>query len=173
MSHRVSPSTDIIDALRQSPVSHKLDRARAPASQLGCLLQVRIREHRMDSSLQPQPPPTQRACSHMDAIPTAPNGTSPTANPGAVWAAAEILTPSACFSRYNYVLTRNTDGTPEEKLQLDQIRGMQFGGEDDEYLIAGGVAGTAGVVIYQRVDGGRNLTEVARNTDIPMGTSVM
>jgi hypothetical protein len=29
---------------------------------------------------------------------------------------------------------------------LDQIRGMQFGGEDDEYLIAGGVAGTAGVM---------------------------
>jgi hypothetical protein len=56
---------------------------------------------------------------------------------------------------------------------LDQIRGMQFGGEDDEYLIAGGVAGTAGVVIYRRVDGGRNLTEVARNTDIPTSMSVV
>ncbi|KAJ7318972.1 hypothetical protein DFH08DRAFT_970868 [Mycena albidolilacea] len=29
---------------------------------------------------------------------------------------------------------------------LDQIRGMQFGGEDDEYLIAGGVTRTAGVM---------------------------
>jgi hypothetical protein len=55
----------------------------------------------------------------------------------------------------------------------DQIRGMQFGGEDDEYLIAGGVLGTAEVVIYRRVDGGWNLTEVARNTDIPTGTSVV
>jgi hypothetical protein len=71
---------------------------------------------------------------------------------------------------------------PEGKLQLvtrvfaglDQIQGMQFGGgEDDKYLIAGGVAGTAGVVIYRRVDGGRNLTEVARNTDIPTRTSIV
>jgi hypothetical protein len=56
---------------------------------------------------------------------------------------------------------------------LDQIQGMQFGGKDEEYLIAGGVAGTAGVVIYRRVDGGRNLSEVARNTDISTRTSVL
>jgi hypothetical protein len=70
-------------------------------------------------------------------------------------------------------------GTPKERLHLvtqvftglDQIRGMEFGGEGDEYLIAGGVAGTAGVVIYRRVDGGRNLVEVVRNTDIPTRTS--
>ncbi|KAJ7878759.1 Lactonase, 7-bladed beta-propeller-domain-containing protein [Mycena olivaceomarginata] len=122
------------------------------------------------------------------------------ANPpaSAVWAAAEILIPppSARFGQYIYVSNRNTgvqtptgdsiaifenvgQGTPGEKLQLvtqvftglDQIRGMQFGGEDNKYLIAGGVAGTAGVVIYKRVDGGRNLVEVARNTDIPTRTS--
>ncbi|KAJ6551294.1 Lactonase, 7-bladed beta-propeller-domain-containing protein [Mycena capillaripes] len=119
--------------------------------------------------------------------------------PNAVWAAAEILIPppSASFpSQYIYVSNRNTgvqtptgdsiaifenldQGTPRERLQLvtqvftglDQIRGMEFGGEDDEYLIAGGVAGTAGVVIYKRVDGGRNLTEVVRNTDVPTRTS--
>ncbi|KAF7369139.1 putative isomerase YbhE [Mycena venus] len=145
----------------------------------------------------------------VQAIPAAPNGTSPTissvsiipANPpaGAVWAAAEILIPppSARFpSQYIYVSNRNTgvqtptgdsiaifenvdQGTPKERLQLvtqvftglDQIRGMEFGGEDDEYLIAGGVAGTAGVVIYKRADGGRNLTEVVRNTDVPTRTS--
>ncbi|KAJ6598372.1 Lactonase, 7-bladed beta-propeller-domain-containing protein [Mycena vulgaris] len=123
------------------------------------------------------------------------------ANPpaGAVWAAAEILIPppSARFSKqYIYVSNRNTgvqapagdsiaifenvaQGTPKERLQLvtqvftglDQIRGMEFGGEADEYLIAGGVAGTAGVVIYKRVDGGRGLAEVARNTDVPTRTS--
>lgn len=40
-----------------------------------------------------------------------------------------------------------------------------------EYLIAGGVAGTGGVVVFERTDGGRNLTEVVRNTDIPTRTS--
>ncbi|KAJ7678065.1 Lactonase, 7-bladed beta-propeller-domain-containing protein [Mycena polygramma] len=145
----------------------------------------------------------------VQAIPTAPNGTSSiissasiipaNAPANAVWAAGEILIPaqSAQFpSQYIYVSNRNTgvqtptgdsiaifenvdQGTATEHLQLvtqvftglDQIRGMQFGGDNDEYLIAGGVAGTAGVVIYQRVDGGRNLTEVVRNTDIPTRTS--
>jgi len=57
---------------------------------------------------------------------------------------------------------------------LDQIRGMEFGLQSnggDEFLVAAGVAGTAGVVVYQRVDGGRNLVEVARNLDIPTRTS--
>ncbi|KAJ7176736.1 Lactonase, 7-bladed beta-propeller-domain-containing protein [Mycena filopes] len=145
----------------------------------------------------------------VQAIPTAPNGTSSIiasasiipANPpaGAVWAAAEILIPppSTLFPKqYIYVSNRNTgvqapagdsiaifenvgQGTRMERLQLvaqvftglDQIRGMEFGGEGDEYLIAGGVAGTAGVVIYRRVDGGRGLQEVVRNTDIPTRTS--
>ncbi|KAJ7725742.1 Lactonase, 7-bladed beta-propeller-domain-containing protein [Mycena olivaceomarginata] len=119
--------------------------------------------------------------------------------PGAVWAAAEILIPppSARFpTQYIYVSNRNTgvqtltgdsiaifknmeQGTPRERLQLvtqvftglDQIRGMEFGAADDEYLIAGGVAGTAGVVVYRRADGGRALEEVVRNTDIPRRTS--
>ncbi|KAF7339207.1 hypothetical protein MVEN_01998100 [Mycena venus] len=119
--------------------------------------------------------------------------------PGAVWAAAEILIPppSARFpTQYIYVSNRNTgvqtptgdsiaifenveQGTPRERLQLvtqvftglDQIRGMEFGAADDEYLIAGGVAGTAGVVVYKRADGGRELQEVVRNTDIPTRTS--
>ncbi|KAF8217825.1 Lactonase, 7-bladed beta-propeller-domain-containing protein [Mycena galopus ATCC 62051] len=119
--------------------------------------------------------------------------------PGAVWAAGEILIPppSARFpTQYIYVSNRNTgvqtptgdsiaifenvdQGTPRERLQLvtqvftglDQIRGMELGAADDEYLIAGGVAGTAGVVVYKRVDGGRALEEVVRNTDIPTRTS--
>ncbi|KAJ7054128.1 Lactonase, 7-bladed beta-propeller-domain-containing protein [Mycena amicta] len=124
--------------------------------------------------------------------------TNPPPPPGAVWAAAEILIPSnsARFQQYIYVSNRNTgiqgpDGdsiaifenvdqdTPHEHLQLvsqvftglDQIRGMEFGGPDDEYLIAGGVAGNAGVVVFRRVDGGRGLEEIARNRDIPTRTS--
>ncbi|KAK7435793.1 hypothetical protein VKT23_019491 [Stygiomarasmius scandens] len=73
-------------------------------------------------------------------------------------------------------------GTPYEKLKLinqvftglDQIRGMEIGLEEngsDEFLIAAGVAGNAGTVVYRRVDGGRNLEEVARNLDIPTRTS--
>ncbi|KAJ6611226.1 hypothetical protein B0H10DRAFT_2224320, partial [Mycena sp. CBHHK59/15] len=148
----------------------------------------------------------------VQAIPTAPNGTSSIisstsiipANPpaGAVWAAAEILIPppSPQFPRqYIYVSNRNTgvqtptgdsiaifenvnQGTPRELLQLvtqvytglDQIRGMEIGSAvpgGEEFLLAGGVAGTAGVVVFRRVNGGRGLEEVVRNTDIPTRTS--
>jgi hypothetical protein len=39
------------------------------------------------------------------------------------------------------------------------------GGET--YLIAAGVAGSAGVVVFERTNGGKDLKVVARNTDIP------
>ncbi|KAJ7878772.1 hypothetical protein B0H14DRAFT_3858701 [Mycena olivaceomarginata] len=88
-------------------------------------------------------------------LPTAPPAPL---TPGVVWAAAETLTPSARFSRYIYVSTRDTgvqtpagdsiaifedvgQGTLGEKLQLmtqeftglGQLKGMQFG----EWLNAG------------------------------------
>ncbi|THU98630.1 putative isomerase YbhE [Dendrothele bispora CBS 962.96] len=53
---------------------------------------------------------------------------------------------------------------------LQQIRGMEVGKEvngGNEFLIAAGVAGEGGTVVYRRVDGGRGLEEVARNLDIP------
>ncbi|KAF8882094.1 Lactonase, 7-bladed beta-propeller-domain-containing protein [Infundibulicybe gibba] len=121
---------------------------------------------------------------------------------GAVFAAAEILIPAPTKqfpTPYIYVSNRNTgvqtasgdsiaifehvgQGTASEGLRLikqvftglDQIRGMEFGPEDnggDEFLIAGGVAGSAGVVMLRRTDGGRNLEIVARNLDIPTRTS--
>ncbi|TFK70245.1 hypothetical protein BDN72DRAFT_551718 [Pluteus cervinus] len=74
-------------------------------------------------------------------------------------------------------------GTSSESLRLvnqvftglSQIRGMQFGPADsrggDEFLIAAGVAGTAGTVVLRRTEGGRNLQVVARNLDIPTRTS--
>ncbi|KAJ7472376.1 Lactonase, 7-bladed beta-propeller-domain-containing protein [Mycena galericulata] len=127
-------------------------------------------------------------------IPSAPNGTA-----HIISSASIILIPTASArfpAQYIYVSNRNTgvqapagdsiaifenldQGTPRERLSLvaqvytglDQIRGMQFGGEDDEYLIAGSFAGTAGVVIYKRVDGGRGLAEVVRNSEVPTRTS--
>jgi len=111
-----------------------------------------------------------------------------------------IPAPSAKFPiPYIYVSNRNTgtqapegdpiaifehvnQGLPNEGLKLvkqvftglDQIRGMEFGNPEkggDEFLIAGGVAGTAGVIVLQRTEGGRNLEIVARNLDIPTRTS--
>ncbi|KAF9561684.1 putative isomerase YbhE, partial [Agrocybe pediades] len=73
-------------------------------------------------------------------------------------------------------------GLPNEGLQLvnqvftglDQIRGMEFGNVatgGDQFLIASGVAGSAGVIVLQRTEGGRNLQIVAKNLDVPTRTS--
>ncbi|KZP30563.1 putative isomerase YbhE [Athelia psychrophila] len=118
---------------------------------------------------------------------------------GSLFAGGEILipAPSAAFpTPYIYVSNRNT-GTQDPRgdainvyqrtpgsvpltlvaqvyTGLDQIRGMQFGREDnggDAYLMAGGVAGTAGVVVLKRTKGGAGLEIVANNTQIPTRTS--
>ena len=52
---------------------------------------------------------------------------------------------------------------------LNQIRGMEIGRAENggsAYLVAAGVAGSGGVVVFKRTDGGRGLEEVARNTDV-------
>ena len=54
---------------------------------------------------------------------------------------------------------------------LDQIRGMQFFGDDDKYLIASGVAGDAGVLVFDRTGNGSNLTLIAQNLEVPTRTS--
>jgi len=101
---------------------------------------------------------------------------------------------------YIYVSNRNTgtqdprgdsiaifehvnQGTPKEGLNLvaqvytglDQVRGMEFSAYDEktgkQYLAAAGVAGTGGVVIFERVDKGRSLNEVVRNLDVPTRSS--
>ena len=43
---------------------------------------------------------------------------------------------------------------------------MQFGGPEDEFLIASGVGGSAGTIVFRRTEGGRNLVKVAQNTEI-------
>lgn len=120
---------------------------------------------------------------------------------GAQYAAGEILipTPTENFPEpYIYVSNRNTGtqdsrgdsvaiyelvnkGTANEKLQLvnqvftglDQIRGMQFGSANggEEFLIAAGVAGSAGTIVLRRSEGGRNMEIVAKNLDIPTRTT--
>ncbi|KAH7911312.1 Lactonase, 7-bladed beta-propeller-domain-containing protein [Hygrophoropsis aurantiaca] len=94
--------------------------------------------------------------------------------------AAEILIPSpnASFSTpYIYISNRN-DPSPEGdtiaifsvgkepallaevRTGLNHVRGMVFGGEDQKYLIVGGVEG-GGVKVYERVDGGKGLKQLA------------
>ncbi|KAF7377548.1 putative isomerase YbhE [Mycena sanguinolenta] len=56
---------------------------------------------------------------------------------------------------------------------LQQIRSMALGRVDDggdEYIIAGANT-VGGVAVFQRVDGGRNLTLIARNVDLENRTS--
>ncbi|KAI0260749.1 Lactonase, 7-bladed beta-propeller-domain-containing protein [Gloeopeniophorella convolvens] len=115
-----------------------------------------------------------------------------------MWAAAEILipTPNVQFETpYIYVSNRNTGSTvdprgdtiavfetqtgpnPTVKLVaqvytgLQQVRGMMIGGPNDEFIVAGGVVGTGGVVVFKRTNGGASLQEVARNTVVPTRTS--
>lgn len=118
---------------------------------------------------------------------------------GAQWAAAEILIPQPSEKfpdPYIYVSNRNKGtptstgdsiaifehvnrGEPDEGLVLvkhvftglQQIRGMEFGSAEQEFLIAGGSVGATGVVVLRRTEKGRNLEIVARNTDAPILTS--
>ncbi len=54
---------------------------------------------------------------------------------------------------------------------LQQVRGMQFGGSDNRFLVASGVVGDGGVVVFERVGKGGNFAQVASNKDIPNLTS--
>jgi len=113
---------------------------------------------------------------------------------GAVWAAAEILIPppnDAFPTPFVYVSNRNTGTTtdprgdsvaifsiqPEVKLiqqvftGMQQIRGMEFGGENSEWLILSGVVGEGGVAVFERTHGGANMSLVSRDTTVPTRTS--
>ena len=48
---------------------------------------------------------------------------------------------------------------------------MQFGGPDDRFLVASGVVGNGGVMVFERVGQGDQFVQVANNTDIPNLTS--
>ena len=53
---------------------------------------------------------------------------------------------------------------------LDQIRGMQLFGPNEEFLIAGGYA-AGGVAVFKRTGSGEGLQLLARNTNLPTRTS--
>ena len=115
---------------------------------------------------------------------------------GAKFGAAEVLIPSpnkAFPSTLVYASNRNigpnddprgdsvavfTLGT-DGKLQLikqfftglKQVRGMQFGGPDNRFLVASGVVGDGGVIVFERVGQGDEFVQVASNKDIPNLTS--
>lgn len=116
--------------------------------------------------------------------------------PGAQFAAAEVLIPSpscAFPSTLVYASNRHTGTSNDTRgdsiavlslaangtLQiinqfftgLNQVRGMQFGGPDNRYLVASGVVGNGGVAVFERVGEGDQFVEVARNKDIPNLTS--
>lgn len=117
---------------------------------------------------------------------------------GSVFAAAEILIPESTAeypTPYIYASNRNigvqdprgdtiaifenVDNQLVLRKQvytgLNQIRGMMsgeqagFGG--DGYIVAAGVAGSAGLKVFKRTEGGACLEEVAVNTVIPTRTS--
>lgn len=101
--------------------------------------------------------------------------------------AAEILLPkpNSTFSTpYLYVSNRN-DPSPEgdtiailsianpSRLELvnevrtglNHVRGMEFGGMDDKWLVVGGL-NAGGVKVFERVDDGKGLKAVAVNGDV-------
>ena len=110
---------------------------------------------------------------------------------GAKFAAAEVLIPppnSAFPSTLVYASNRNTGSTVDPrgdaiaifsldadgKLELvnqfftglQQIRGMEFGGPDNKYLVASGLAGDGGVIVFERVGQGADFVQVASNTEV-------
>lgn len=54
---------------------------------------------------------------------------------------------------------------------LQQLRGMQFGGPDDRYLVTGAAAGNGGIMVLERIGMGEQFVKVASNQDIPNLTS--
>ena len=117
---------------------------------------------------------------------------------GAKFAAAEVLIPppnDLFNSTLVYASNRNT-GTSNDtrgdsiavfnldadgKLQLinqfftglNQVRGMEFGGPDNKYLVTSGVVGDGGVIVFERTGKGDQFVQVASNKDIPNLTTFL
>ena len=133
----------------------------------------------------------------LPAFPTFIKSTSTMSNPPpgrTDMLAAEILIPppnSSFPTPYLYISNRN-DPSPEgdiisifsiqnsDSLELiaeirtglKHLRGMAFGGPDDEYLIAGGV-NRGGVKIFERIDGGKSLRLIVTNNSVEAPTSFL
>ncbi|KAI0050553.1 putative isomerase YbhE [Auriscalpium vulgare] len=148
--------------------------------------------HETASTLTEQPIPTApNGTSEITAqLSTIPNNTLTDAK----FAAAEILIPTPNTEypdAFIYVSNRNVGNTTDPRgdsiaiykispqlhlvaqvyTGLQQVRGMSIGGLNDEFLVAGGVVGDGGIVVYQRTNDGGGLMEIARNKDVPTRTS--
>ncbi|KAK7012260.1 3-carboxy-cis,cis-mucoante lactonizing enzyme [Favolaschia claudopus] len=107
--------------------------------------------------------------------------------------AAELLIPepNASFSTpYAYVSNRNNpsesgdtisifriegdalDLVAEIPTGLKHLRGMVFGGPDNKLLVAGGANG-GGVKVFERIDGGKGLKELAANSSVEAPTGFL
>lgn len=112
--------------------------------------------------------------------------------------AAEILLPQAgtTFPAKHLYLSNRNDPSPEGDIisifrvpapdvageqmtlvgevrtGLRHVRGIQLGGEEDRYLIAGGVL-SDGVKVYERVEGGKALREVVENKEVKAPTGFL
>ena len=152
--------------------------------------------HELSSTITSQPIPllgqnSSNIISNLSIVPK-----DQAASEGAQFAAAEVLIPcpnKAFPSTLVYASNRNTgknndprgdsiailalhaNGTLEIINQfftgLKQVRGMQFGGPDNRFLVASGVVGDGGVVVFERVGRGENFTRVVSNEEIPNFTS--
>jgi 6-phosphogluconolactonase (cycloisomerase 2 family) len=150
--------------------------------------------HELSSTLTVQPLPASPSGS--SSITSTVNIIPPGVPSGNTYAAGELLIPptsSAFPTTYIYASNRNTGYNRDPRggdaitiiqvsggqlsivgyvyTGLDQIRGMQFGGPDKRYLITGSASGAAGVAVFERTDGGKTLTLVARDTTIPIRTT--
>ncbi|KAJ3772431.1 Lactonase, 7-bladed beta-propeller-domain-containing protein [Lentinula raphanica] len=108
--------------------------------------------------------------------------------------AAEILIPkpnAAYTTPYIYVSNRNSPHSEGDSIAifslsepdapeliaeirtgLRHIRGIDIGGPDDRYLIAGGLF-AGGIKVFERTDAGKSLKLVAENTDIESPTGFL
>ncbi|KAI0629551.1 putative isomerase YbhE [Trametes polyzona] len=131
-------------------------------------------------------PPLPSQPTLLDTVPTMRNVPIGPASAGMLAAEILIPPPNASFPQpYIYVSNRN-DPSPdgdtiaifapvpagasgddakigvvaEVRSHLRHLRGMEFGGPDARWLVAGGVHG-GGVRIFERVEGGKSLKEIA------------
>ena len=122
-------------------------------------------------------PPLPAPATHLRTLPTV---AAPPADVSPLLAAEVLLPrPGAAFPDPLVYVSNRDDPAPEgdtiaifeaagEDLAyvrevrsgLRHLRGMVFGGPGDRWLIAGGVKG-GGVKVFERVEGGRGLREVA------------
>lgn len=126
-------------------------------------------------------PPLPAEPTLLDSVPTLSNPPAPEFAKDMLGAEILIPAPNALYpTPYIYASNRNDphpegdtiviyspvgpDGkigyVTEVRTGLNHLRGMVFGGPDDRWLIAGGVKG-GGVKVFERVDGGKGLKEVA------------